>query len=226
VTPVAEPLVTAYARTRDRIIAVLETSSDDDLARVVPACPDWTVHQLLAHCVSLPAALSTGRRPTGPISEWLSELVADRADLSASAMHDEWRSLDTELDALLSGSSGLLFGDLAIHEHDFRGALGRPDHSALEVPEMLPRTVAAFSKPLREAGLAPLEVRCGDDVWRSHEGDPGWTLLVDPWTAVRAVNSRRTAEELRSLPSRGNPDPYIPILDAHLPLPGQSLGES
>jgi hypothetical protein len=226
VTPVAEPLVTAYARTRDRIIAVLETSSGDDLARVVPACPDWTVHQLLAHCVSLPAELSAGHRPTGDVGAWISELVAEREKLPVSSLVEEWQKLDAALDALLSGGAGLLFGDLAIHEHDFRGALRRPDHGALEVPEMLPRTVAAFSRPLREAGLAPLEVRCGEQVWRSHEGEPGWTLLVDPWTAVRAVNSRRTAQELRSLPSHGNPDPYIPILDAHLPLPVQSLGES
>jgi hypothetical protein len=126
----------------------------------------------------------------------------------------------------LTAGSALLFGDLAVHEHDFRGALGRPDHSALEVGDMLPRTIAAFSRPLQEAGLAPIELRCGDDVWRSHEGEPGWTLIVDPWTAVRAMNSRRTADELRALPSRGDPDPYLPILDAHLPLPVHSLGES
>jgi hypothetical protein len=139
VTPVAEPLVTAYARTRDRIVAVLETSSGDDLARVVPACPDWTVHQLLAHCVSLPAELSAGHRPTGDVGAWISELVAEREKLPVSSLVEEWQKLDAALDALLSGGAGLLFGDLAIHEHDFRGALGRPDHGALEVPEMLPR---------------------------------------------------------------------------------------
>jgi hypothetical protein len=226
VTAVSDSLFPAYARTRERIIAVLETTSDDERARIVPACPDWTVHQLLAHCVSIPAALSSGRRPTGDLGDWLSELVAERDDQSTSSLHDEWRGLDAELDALLSGGAALLFGDLAIHEHDFRGALARPDHAALEVEEILPRTVAAFSKPLREAGLAPLEVCCGDRVWRSHDGEPGWTLIVDPWEAVRAVNSRRTADELRALPSRGDADPYLPILDAHLPLPIRSLGES
>ena len=79
---------------------------------------------------------------------------------------------------------------------------------------------------MRSAGLAPIEVRCGERVWRSHDGEPGWTLLVDPWEAVRAINSRRTADELRALSSRGNPDPYLPLLDAHLPLPAESLGES
>jgi uncharacterized protein (TIGR03083 family) len=222
---VAEGLFPAYARTRDRMIEVIDTADDDELARVVPACPDWTVHDLLAHVVSIPAALSAGRYPTGDVGEWLSELVAERSDLSASSLRDEWRSLDRELDALLSGSAALLFGDLAVHEHDLRGALGRPDHAALEVETMLPRTIAAFSGPLKAAGLAPIEVRAGDRVWRSHVGDPGWTLVIDPWTAVRALNSRRTEDELRALPSHGDATSYLPILDAHLPLPGASLDE-
>ncbi len=221
-----ESLFPAYARTRDRIVELLAAVPDEELGRVVPACPDWTVHDLLAHVVSIPSALSSGRRPTGQIGDWLTELVAERAEQPAGELATEWQSLDGELDALLSGSSGLLFADLAIHEHDFRGALGRPDHAALEVEAMLPRTIAAFKGPLLDAGLAPVEVHAGDRVWRSHDGVAGWTLVVDPWTAVRALNSRRTAEELLALPSHGDARDYLPILDAHLPLPTASLGEA
>jgi hypothetical protein len=223
---VAESLFPAYARTRDRVIELLAAAPDDELARVVPACPAWTVHDLLAHVVSIPAALSCGRRPTGQIGDWLTELVAERTEQPARSLQDEWQTLDKELEALLSGPSGLLFADLAVHEHDFRGALGRPDHAALEVEQMLPRTIAAFKGPLQEAGLAPIEVRTGDRVWRSHDGEAGWTLVVDPWTAVRALNSRRTADELYALPSDGDASGYLPILDAHLPLPAKSLGEA
>jgi uncharacterized protein (TIGR03083 family) len=221
-----ESLFPAYARTRGRIVDLLAAAPDDELARVVPACPGWTVHDLLAHVVSIPAALSDGRRPTGQIGDWLTELVAERAEQPAGELAKEWQSLDGELEALLSGPSGLLFADLAIHEHDFRGALGRPDHAALEVDAMLPRTIVAFKGPLVEAGLAPIEVRAGSRVWRSHDGEAGWTLVVDPWTAVRALNSRRTAEELLALPSHGDASRYLPILDAHLPLPAASLGEA
>ncbi|HEX4017742.1 MAG TPA: maleylpyruvate isomerase N-terminal domain-containing protein [Frankiaceae bacterium] len=221
----AESLFAAYARTRERVVALIAATPEDELNRVVPACPAWTVHDLLAHVVSIPAALSTGRRPTGDIGEWLLELVDERSTQPAKELSQEWQGLDKELDAMLSGPSALLFGDLAVHEHDFRGALGRPDHAALEIEAMLPRTIAAFSTPLREAGLAPIEVRAGDQVWRSHDGEPGWTLIVDPWTAVRALNSRRTAGELYALASEGDASDYLPILDAHLPLPAESLGE-
>ena len=88
---VTESLFPAYARTRERVIELLAAVPGDELDRVVPACPDWTVHDLLAHVVSIPAALAAGRLPTGEIGDWLSELVAERAEQPARALADEWR---------------------------------------------------------------------------------------------------------------------------------------
>jgi hypothetical protein len=221
-----ESIVGAYLRTRERVTELLSAAAEAELERQVPACPAWSVQELLAHLVSMPAAITAGRRPSGPVGEWLEELIVERKGQSSGELIAEWQSLDGELAGLLGGSSALLFGDLAVHEHDLRGALTKPDHAALEVDEVLPRTLAAFSKPLRAAGLGAIEVRNDSGVWRSHDDAVGWTLLVDPWTAVRAVNSRRTADEVRQLPALGEATPYLPVLDEHLPLPAESLGEA
>jgi hypothetical protein len=184
------------------------------------------VRDLLAHVVSMPAAIGAGRAPTGEINGWLAELVTERAEQPVELLLDEWNSLDEVLRPLLAGPAGLLFPDLAVHEHDLRGALGRPDREALPVDELMPRTMAAFRHPLREAGLGAIEVRNGASSWRTSDDPVGWTLLVDPWEAVRALGSRRTVEELRALPAEGDCEPYLQILDEHLPLPIQSLGEN
>ena len=126
---------------------------------------------------------------------------------------------------MLNGPAGLLFDDLAVHEHDLRGALRRPDHDALEAGAALPSGLAALSGSFVAAGLGAVEVRGGSQVWRSHDGPVGWALLVEPWEALRALSSRRTADELRALPSEGDVEPYLPVLDAHLPLPAASLCE-
>ena len=215
----------AYLRTRDRMCALLLGATSDELARVVPACPAWTVHDLAAHVVSMPAALGAGRLPTGDVGAWIQELVDERRTTPVASMVEEWCGLDEALAALLSGPGGLLFADLAVHEHDARGALDRPDHAALEVDVLMPRTLAAFAGPLRDAGLGAIAVRDGERSWQSHDADPGWTLRVDPWVAVRALNSRRTVDEVRALPGEGDADRYVAILDGHLPLPAQSLGE-
>jgi uncharacterized protein (TIGR03083 family) len=216
----------AYAQVRARFEELIRAADPDDLVRVVPACPDWTVRDLLAHVVSLPAAIGAGRAPAGEINGWLASLVAERAEQPVEQLIDEWNELDDVLRAVLSGPAGLLFPDLVVHEHDLRGALGRPDHDALPVAELMPRTMAAFRRPLREAGLGAIEVRNGSSSWRTSDDPVGWTLLVDPWEAVRALGSRRTADELRALPAEGDCEPYIEILDEHLPLPIHSLEES
>ncbi len=221
----ADELFAAYRTTRGRMAVLAEGLDPGDLGRTVPACPLWTVFDLLAHVVSMPAAIGQGESPPGPVSAWLQGLVEARRDQSVGELTEEWLSLDSAISAILNGPGGVLFGDLAVHEHDLRGAVAAPDHSALEVEVMLPRTLAAFAKPLRDAGLGAIEVCHDDRIWRSHEGEPGWTLDVTPWEAVRAVNSRRTADELRRLPHRGDVEPYLAILDAHLPLPTASLNE-
>jgi hypothetical protein len=202
-----------------------ESLGRSDLHRAVPACPLWTVHDLIAHVVSMPAAIANGESPPGPVGEWLQSLVEARRGQNVDELTEEWRSLDGAISAILNGPGGVLFGDLAVHEHDVRGAVGAPDHRALEVEIMLPRTLAGFAAPLRNAGLGSIEVRHDDRIWRSHDSEPGWTLEVTPWEAARAVNSRRTADELRELPHDGDVEPYLAILDAHLPLPTSSLNE-
>lgn len=216
----------AYVAVRGRMAGLWREARSDEVATVVPACPEWTAADLLAHVVSMPAALGAGRLPDGPIGPWLRAMVDERRTVAVPDQVDEWLSLDDALRDLLDGPGALLYADLAVHEHDLRSALGRPDHDALEVDVILPRTIASFAGPLREAGLPPLAVEHDGRTWTSHTGaEPGWVLLVDPWEATRAVNSRRTADELRSLPHRGDPEPYLPLLDAHLPLPARSLGE-
>ena len=42
---------------------------------VVPACPEWTAADLVAHCTGIPAALSAGDYPSGDQQAWLDGLV-------------------------------------------------------------------------------------------------------------------------------------------------------
>lgn len=225
-SPVADlALCTAYRRTRNRVCALMLTAEPEARHRVVPACAPWPAEELLAHLVSMPAAFVAGRTPDGEITAWLGELVAERSAQSCEELVAEWLNLDSDMPGLLQGGAALLFGDLAVHEHDLRGALHEPDHAALETEVLMPRTLAGFARPLRQAGLGAIAVEYEGQLWRSHDAEPGWTLHTDPWTAVRAVNSRRTISELLDLPATGDATPFLPILDAHLPLPHDTLAE-
>ncbi|HEU5302959.1 MAG TPA: maleylpyruvate isomerase N-terminal domain-containing protein [Acidimicrobiia bacterium] len=218
-------LAAIYLAVRDRMCAAIEAMPPADAEKVVPACPDWTVHDLLAHQTSMPVAILAGDIPTGDPNGWIQGLVDARRDTSIDELLAEWRNDDAALGGLVA-NVGILVGDLVAHEGDLTGALGMvADRTAPESEAMLPGALAGLSGPVTEAGLGSIEVRHDDRSWRSHDAEPGWSFEADPWEAFRALTSRRTADELRAAPHTGDVEPYLAVLDAHLPLPTASLGE-
>jgi Mycothiol maleylpyruvate isomerase N-terminal domain len=220
-----DDLMEPYRRTRARVSTLLLDATPDALARTVPACPAWTVHDLAAHLAGVPATLAAGNFPSGDINAWLQGIVDERRGTEVGQLVQEWNALDAAIEPMLQGMGTLMFTDVAVHEHDLRGALGEPDHGALEVDAAMACGLPSFAQPLQDAGLDAIVVQHDDHTWRSHDADAGWTLHVTPWEATRALGSRRTVDELRALPGEGDAEPYFVILDAHLPLPERSLGE-
>jgi hypothetical protein len=214
-----------YQRTRTRVCTLLLDADDDALTRTVPACPAWSVHDLAAHLVGVPATLAAGNFPSGDVDGWLQGIVDERREVAVDDLVEEWRALDAAIEPMLQGMGALMFTDLAVHEHDARGALDEAEHGALEVEAVMACSLPSFTQPLQDAGLGAIVVEHDGHTWRSHGAAPGWTLRVEPWEAVRAINSRRTADELRALPGDGDPEPYLAVIAAHLPLPQHSLGE-
>ena len=214
-----------YQATRARVTTLFLDAPPDALVRTVPACPDWTVHDLASHLVGVPATLAAGNFPSGDVGEWLQGIVDERRDADVVDLMQEWTSLDGAIEPMLQGMGSLMFNDVAVHEHDLRAALDRPDHDALEVDAIVTCTLSLFEQRLLDADLGAIVVEHDGRTWRSHDVEPGWTLRTDPWEAVRAINSRRTADELRTLPAEGGGDAYVAVIEGHLPLPERSLGE-
>lgn len=219
-------LFTIYLATRQRIIDLVAASGPSDLERHVPACPDWTVRQLFTHCVSMPAAISVGDLPQSDLDGWIDAILAARVDRSIDELVDEWSSVDATIESMVGGGGAVLLDDLVVHEHDLRGALGRTDHSTLDEDVFVDRALQSCVPELERRGLSAIEVRHDGRTWRSHEAPVGWTLEMSPWESVRALYSRRTADELRTSSVGDDADAYITLLDDHLPLPLASLGEA
>jgi len=217
----------AYESTRDRIIAVALAASDGELAVRVPSCPEWTAHDLVAHCAAIPIALTTGAGPTGDIQSWLDGLVVARREAPVSELVEQWRACGEAVRPIVEGSAGRLVVDVLTHEHDLRGALGRPgDRDTPELRAGLQLFADLLAGSVATEGLAPFAVECPDGTAaRTGDGEPGWTLLVEPWEASRVLGSRRTAAEVLATPARGDARPYLAVLEGHLPLPEESLDE-
>ena len=226
----SDRLVSMYFDIRERVAGAAVLLDERALAARVPACPDWTVHQLVVHLVSMPMAIIAGDVPEtvmagGDPNPWLRGLVDEHADRSIGDLARWWASEDAALAELLPGA-GLLLADLFTHESDLHGAVGSPGHrDAAELASQIDAALAGVQKDVAAAGLPPICVDTGTERRCSAEGEPGWTLRCGFWEAHRVLNSRRTREEVLALAHDGDPSRYLEALDRHLPLPARSSGE-
>lgn len=220
-----------YAATRSRVRALLTDSDERAAAAVVPACPEWTVHDLCAHLVGVPAALvARDNPPQGDNQPWVDRHVAERSDRDLGELLDEWDAVGPAFEGLmrkLPHAFGGLVYDAVAHEHDLRGALGRPgERDGAGVHATLDVMVAIVQRDLAANGPVPgtLHLRAGDREWIVGEGDPTVSLSTTPFELMRLLGSRRSRRQILAAPWDGDVEPFLPAL-AHMPLPDRDLVE-
>lgn len=214
----------AYTRVRDLVLDL----DDAALARVVPACPGWTAHELLCHVVGLGADVLDGDEPDDHNEGWTAAQVDARRDRPTRDVLAEWADVAARLPAWMREHGSRPLGDVVIHEQDLRGAVGAPgarDSGGLVLVRgwMADRLGAT----LADTDLPPLVMESTDDTWSwaSAPGDPGVVLRAPGFDLFRAVTSRRTAAQLRGWTTSGDVAPYLDAFAGLGPLPDQPLPE-
>jgi uncharacterized protein (TIGR03083 family) len=203
----------AYAEGRQRLTELVEGLDDDAAAATVPCCPAWSVHDVIAHLTGVCADVLAGRIDGIGTDPWTDAQVVARRELPLKDVVAEWNEVAPAVEAMAGafGRAGFQWvGDQAIHEHDVRGALGRPGARDSEtVHTGLRFMVPGFLDAVAALGLPTLEVRVGERSWRSGDDEPAIRLPLEPFDALRAMCGRRSADQLRALPWTGDPEPYL-----------------
>jgi uncharacterized protein (TIGR03083 family) len=220
----------AYRGGRERISELASDTPDEALSRMVPACPDWTVRDLLAHVVGVAEDFAAGNFENAGSDEWTSSQIARRSEMMLPALVEEWRviseSMEQMLDQIPPGPTSLLIGDLVSHEHDLRGALDRPGARSSEAVWIgLDRYVRWFGKRIKDAGLPSVLVHSRDHDWQAGILEAAVELEGDPFQLLRALTGRRTLEEIASLRWTGDAGPYIELVPTYTPA-NRSLEEN
>jgi hypothetical protein len=155
-----------YERTRRQFIALTVALSDEQLQLQVPATPDWSVRDVLAHVVGLAADLNAQRFPepddVGGMA-WTAIQVERSRGLTLAEVVAEW---DREAAAFEAGlrafgyETGSHFvADLHAHFQDERSAVGLPAAAdELTVAVALDHYLGYFDDLLTGAAWGTLDV--------------------------------------------------------------------
>jgi uncharacterized protein (TIGR03083 family) len=119
-----------YRSVRERVTFLLESLPADSDEIVVPACPAWTVHDLVAHITGVVDDVLGGNADGAGTDPWTAKQVEARRGVPIVDMVKGWTERAPQLEEFVSSIPGgvdpRLIVDIVTHEHDLRGALNRP----------------------------------------------------------------------------------------------------
>jgi uncharacterized protein (TIGR03083 family) len=177
-TETMRKLGTVYERVRRRIVELVADLDDHAAATPVPACPGWSVHDIVAHLAGACADIMAGNIAGAATNPWTAAQVEARRERSVVEILAEWEDVGPQVAAFADDFPGRLgtqfITDVTVHEHDLRGTLGRAgarDSEGVRIGADF--LVNVFLHPgVTELGLDTLEVRARDRTWVVGTGDP------------------------------------------------------
>ena len=216
-----------YAEGRRRVCDLVVALPAGEADRPVLTCPEWTVGDVLAHVVGVCADILAGDLAGVATDPWTAAQVRARKGRSLAELVEEWSDVGPRVEAFAdhfpAPSGPQWVADLTTHEHDIRAAVDQPgarESRGVHVGLEFLVTVGLHSAILGRR-LPPLGIRAGERSWQVGAGEPargepgigGTTdteLNAPPFDLFRALTGRRSADQVRQLDWRGDPEPYLP----------------
>jgi uncharacterized protein (TIGR03083 family) len=211
-----------WTRAQARVVELVRGIDSHEAARPVPACPDWSVRDLLAHVVGYSTDVLADHEDDDHNPAWTQAQVDARAGRGVADLVAEWIGNTAPLQAWMAEHGVRPLNDVVIHEQDLRGALGVPGaHDTAALAALRDRFAGRVADAVADAGLPPL--RLEGVGWAHGPEDAVVALRADGFDLARAVMARRSARQLRAWTVRGDVEPYLPCFATLGPLPERDL---
>lgn len=219
----------AYRDGRQRIEELTSRLSEEELDRIVPACPEWSIKELVAHLTGIASDSITGNLDNMGQADWTENQVAPRRDKPLDEILEEWdrlgKQVESGLDDIHPAAASSLIADLITHELDIRGALGDKDARAGEGVVISTSFYARnFGKRLKDAGLPTVIVECGEHQWTAGREEPEGYVRAPMFEMLRGLTGRRTLDEVKGFDWTIDAAPYLDVF-AMYPVIETSLNE-
>lgn len=209
------PFGDLYRAGHERVATLARSLPAADLDRPVPACPGWSVRDVVAHLAGLAVEALDGTLRPGPggvpPDSETARQVRDRAGRDLEAVLAEWAS---RVDAVVGALDGRamppnIAQDVLCHEADVVEAVGAstpPQEDWLPAARWMARGVIG-----RLDGPGTLVVRADGDEVRGGSGDGGALASVDvgSYELFRGLFSRRSRAQVAAWDWTGDPTPWV-----------------
>jgi uncharacterized protein (TIGR03083 family) len=195
-----------YRDTRERVTALVSELDQAALSTGVPACPRWSVREVVSHLVAIVEDALAGRLTVPPPEEETAAQVARFKNRDLAEILATWTALAPQFEravAELQVWSAVI--DIASHEQDIRGALrrtGGADSAAVWHAAGYLLTELTIPVPLRIA-VEDAEFRVGAG------SGPELSLVTSRFEALRWRMGRRSRAQLAALDWSDDPAPVL-----------------
>ena len=197
---------TIYDDARRRVCELAAGLTEEQLASTVPATPDWTARQLVAHLAGVASDLVHDRRDGAGGPAWTSRQVAEREGRTLDDLVAEWAQDGPGVRDLIAQRRLPLqvVQDVLTHEADLREAFGVGRLPAEVVDAVLPKAAGPVVK-----AAGSLVVRADGREWGGDDTTPEATLTVDGYELYRGLISRRSRAQMLAWDWTGDAEHYV-----------------
>ena len=206
-----EQSVRVYRQVQERMTSLLVGASPEQLARQVPACPDWSVRDLLAHVTGVAADVAAGRIEGAGSDPWTAAQVDARREHDRETLLAEWAEGRPALDEALLAIDPVLAAqvvfDVTTHEHDLRAALEQPgerDSDGVLIGWEWATNVLGQLRDAYGTGAIRLTTTDGSEAVCG-AGDVTAAVTADRFEMWRAMTGRRSLEQVCGWAWEGEP---------------------
>jgi uncharacterized protein (TIGR03083 family) len=205
-----------YGQTQARVVALVTQLDGQQVEAPVPACPGWSVRDVVAHLTAVSEDVLEGRLSGPPSDEQTAAQVARFRDRPLSEVLARWDELGRQFGAAIDAFEvwpAVL--DVATHEHDIRGAVGEPGARDSEVVWLGADRLLTWMQP-------PVAVRVvvEDETYDlGPRGEEPIVLRTGRFEALRWRMGRRSRAQLAGLDWTGDPAPVLGHLVVFGPAP-------
>jgi len=195
-----------YRDSRARAVSLVSSLGDAALGAEAPACPAWSVRDVVAHLTAVAEDAVAGRLAGPPSDEQTAAQVARFAGREVTEILARWAAVALRFEYLIGRSRArAAVIDMASHEHDIRGAIRQPGARDAEAVWHSAEWLLTGLRP-----SVPLRVVVEDGQFRLGSGNgPELRLTTSRFEAFRWRMGRRSRGQLAALDWSGDPAPVI-----------------